>query len=195
MSHRLEDPARQGQIEGSTVASTPQAILDAAELQFARTGYRNSRLTEITELAGLTTGALYRHFEGKEGLLEAMFHRFDAELMRRLESSRTIEEALTGWLDLADRRRGTMRAYDEVTQIGSEMAERIRLARAGWVGAMSSILPGASSARERRIYAELICDMIEQYALVERMGWVAHRPVSAVASEIAKLVRSGIRTP
>lgn len=170
---------------------TRAALLDAAEIQFAESGYRSSRLTEITERAGLTTGALYRYFEGKEGLLEALFEKFNLELRHRIETSRTVLDAVTAWLALARERPGTMRAYEEANQLGSVMTDVVFAARTQWAGGVASIVPGTATAGERRIYADLICDMVEQYALVERMGWNETRPTAHVAKQIADLVEYG----
>lgn len=170
---------------------TRGALLDAAEIQFAESGFRASRLTEITERAGLTTGALYRYFDGKDGLLEALFELFDSELQHRIDTSRTVLDVVSAWLDLARARPGTIRAYEEANQLGSAMADAVFAARTRWAGALSAIVPGTATAGERRVYAELVCDMVEQYAHVERMGWIGHLPIAHVAQQISTLVEYG----
>ena len=170
---------------------TRVAILDAAEAQFSASGYRASRLVDVTDRAGLTTGALYRYFDGKEGLLHALFERFDLELQRRIDRSRTVVDAVTAWLDLARTMPGTMRAYEEAMPSGSPMAATIEVARSRWIAGLATIVPGTATAGKRRILATLICDMVEQYSLVERMGWTQHRPIERVAREIGTLVEVG----
>jgi AcrR family transcriptional regulator len=48
---------------------TRQRILDAAAKVFREQGYANARLSDIAELAGMQTGSLYYHFDGREELV------------------------------------------------------------------------------------------------------------------------------
>lgn len=66
----------------------PNEILDAALQVFAERGYRNTRLEDIGEAAGVTKGAIYHYFANKEELLlRAIEHR-------REEAFGRIEEIL-----------------------------------------------------------------------------------------------------
>jgi AcrR family transcriptional regulator len=58
-------------------APTRERILDAAVELFGRRGFRATSVGEIEEAAGLVPrrGALYKHFESKEALLEAAVER------------------------------------------------------------------------------------------------------------------------
>lgn len=55
----------------STRASSRRALIDAAVEEFAEKGYESTKVSDIAERAGVTTGALYAHFEGKLDLLMA----------------------------------------------------------------------------------------------------------------------------
>lgn len=46
-----------------------QELLDAALAVFAERGYRNARIDDVAEAAGVTKGAVYHHFANKEQLL------------------------------------------------------------------------------------------------------------------------------
>lgn len=48
---------------------TRQRILDAAAKVFRQHGYANARLSDIAELAGMQTGSLYYHFDGRDDLV------------------------------------------------------------------------------------------------------------------------------
>lgn len=48
--------------------SSQAAIVDAALSCFARTGYDATRIRDIAQAAGVSEGALYRHFASKEDL-------------------------------------------------------------------------------------------------------------------------------
>jgi AcrR family transcriptional regulator len=49
--------------------SRPQELLDAALAVFAERGYRNTRIDDVAEAAGVTKGAVYYYFATKEELL------------------------------------------------------------------------------------------------------------------------------
>jgi AcrR family transcriptional regulator len=49
--------------------SRPQELLDAALTVFAERGYRNTRIDDVAEAAGVTKGAVYHYFATKEDLL------------------------------------------------------------------------------------------------------------------------------
>lgn len=54
-------------------ALTRRRLLDAAEAVFARRGFHGASVEEIAREAGVTTGALYSNFAGKEDLFLALF--------------------------------------------------------------------------------------------------------------------------
>ncbi len=178
--------------KGNKRSTTRTAILTAAEAQFRETGYRNSLLTQITDRADLTTGALYRYFDGKESLLESLFNLFDERLLEDLENSSTAQEAVEAWILAARDAAGTIQACEEATRPGSDFAILVAPARARWISALASILPGDATARQHRTTAELLCAMAEQYLVVERMGWTKVRTPAEVAACIQTLVETGV---
>lgn len=62
-------------------------ILSAAHRCFARDGFRDATMQEIAHEAGLSAGALYQYFDGKDALIEAL-----AELGR--SQKRTVMASL-----------------------------------------------------------------------------------------------------
>lgn len=63
-------------------------ILDAAELVFSREGYDRARIEEIAELADVSVGTIYTHFDGKRGVYLHLVDRsleLFAEYMARSE--------------------------------------------------------------------------------------------------------------
>ncbi|HTK51065.1 MAG TPA: helix-turn-helix domain-containing protein, partial [Gemmatimonadaceae bacterium] len=63
----------------------PQEILDAALTVFAERGYRNTRLEDVGEAAGVTKGAIYHYFANKEDLLLRAIEQRSEEAFGRIE--------------------------------------------------------------------------------------------------------------
>lgn len=68
------------------IAATTAKLLAAARRSFAEKGYAATSMDDLCAEAGLTRGALYHHFGGKEGLLEAVVAQIDTEIEQRLET-------------------------------------------------------------------------------------------------------------
>lgn len=77
------------------IVETRAKLIKAARQAFATQGYADSSMDEMTAEAGLTRGALYHHFGGKKGLLEAVIEQIDSEMVQRLAV--VIEQAPSTW--------------------------------------------------------------------------------------------------
>ena len=64
-------------------ARTRAALVAAARHVFARKGFEGASLDEIADTAGYTRGAIYKHFDGKEELLFAVYDRINDEALQR----------------------------------------------------------------------------------------------------------------
>lgn len=64
-------------------------LLDAAVRVFARSGYHDCRVGDITEEAGVAHGLLYHYFRSKDEVLEAVFRDSWGDV---LEAFRGVEE-------------------------------------------------------------------------------------------------------
>lgn len=66
-------------------------VLEAAEVEFIRSGYASTKLDDVVERSGFTKGALYSNFESKSALLLALieerFSRVLSNQMRTVLSS------------------------------------------------------------------------------------------------------------
>jgi AcrR family transcriptional regulator len=60
-------------------------LLDAAEKVFAAKGFEGATIDSVAEEAGFTKGAIYAHFEGKDGLFLALLDRRWADMTRELQ--------------------------------------------------------------------------------------------------------------
>jgi AcrR family transcriptional regulator len=78
-------------------------ILAAAAALFAERGYAGTGVDEIGEAAGITGGAVYRHFPSKldllRGVIEPMVRHRVARLAAVVEEARTPAEALRMMVD------------------------------------------------------------------------------------------------
>ncbi|MEM6289621.1 MAG: TetR/AcrR family transcriptional regulator [Myxococcota bacterium] len=84
--------------------STPQRVLQAAEMVFADQGFGPAKLADIAEKAGIRRPSLLYHFKSKEELYQATVQRaftnLGAALMAAMQASGSFEERL---LDTAER--------------------------------------------------------------------------------------------
>ncbi|MBI2572209.1 MAG: TetR/AcrR family transcriptional regulator [Candidatus Schekmanbacteria bacterium] len=66
---------------------TRQAILKAAGLCFAGSGFRETQVADIAERAGVAAGTLYIHFASKEALLDELLAAYNNGLVERLRAA------------------------------------------------------------------------------------------------------------
>jgi len=60
--------------------TTRAKLLDAGRRLFGRDGFSDTSLDDVVRFAGVTRGALYHHFDSKEGLFLAVFEEVEREL-------------------------------------------------------------------------------------------------------------------
>jgi AcrR family transcriptional regulator len=85
--------------------STRERVLDASEALFAERGFAATSLGEIADDVGIRTPSLYKHFESKQALYEAVVERllspFIATLVELLERPLTPDQAEKNLLTIA----------------------------------------------------------------------------------------------
>src|SRR5437016_10906066 len=72
-------------------------ILDAALVCFAKRGFHQTSMHDISAEAGVSVGLIYRYFENKEAVISAMAARHKEEIQQMLERARqapTLLESL-----------------------------------------------------------------------------------------------------
>ena len=67
-------------------AQTEVALKEAARRVFARSGYLDAKITDITTEAGRSVGSFYKHFAGKEEVLQALLADWIAQAGAELTS-------------------------------------------------------------------------------------------------------------
>ena len=70
--------------------ATRAALVEAARPLFAERGYAAVATEEIVRAAGVTRGALYHHFAGKEDLFAAVYEQVEAELVAEIGQVATV---------------------------------------------------------------------------------------------------------
>lgn len=160
-------------------AETTTRLLAAARRTFAQQGYAASAMDAICAEAGVTRGALYHHFGGKEGLLLEVVHQLDAEISARV----TAEEARYDdpwqgfraccrlWLEQA-RDPEIQRIYlrDAPAVLGQKMRDMDEVKTIGEIRDTLAVL--MESGHIRRCDPEALARLING-ALVDAALWVA----------------------
>jgi AcrR family transcriptional regulator len=75
--------------------STRNALMVAARTLFAEHGYADVSVGQIGKDAGVTTGAIYHHFDSKEGIFRAVYDDLVASTAARIAEARRINPAPT----------------------------------------------------------------------------------------------------
>jgi len=79
-----------------------EAILDAAEIAFAETGYDNATTEAIAQRAGASIGSLYQFFPNKRALFEAVSTRYLGRVREHFEGTLTAALPDMPWEDVLD---------------------------------------------------------------------------------------------
>jgi AcrR family transcriptional regulator len=90
----VADPSRRNEEK----QATRSRIVEAAVQAFGGASYATTAVEEIARRAGVTTGAIYHHFDGKAGLFQAAAEAVEEEIVRRLSRDRNEDP----WLDLLE---------------------------------------------------------------------------------------------
>ncbi|MTJ80280.1 MAG: TetR/AcrR family transcriptional regulator [Telmatospirillum sp.] len=92
--------------------SRRQQVLDAAAQCFRRSGFRGASMSEISSLAGMSTGHIYHYFKSKEAIVEAIVAR---DIDQGMASIDEIKEVSDIGQSLVDRMAEGMLDRDKVS--------------------------------------------------------------------------------
>jgi len=76
------------QTQTDTLLDRPAQILDAAVVCFAKRGFHQASMHDISAEAGISVGLIYRYFQNKEAVIAAMADRHKKEIHEILERAR-----------------------------------------------------------------------------------------------------------
>jgi AcrR family transcriptional regulator len=158
---------------------TTERLVAAARHAFAAEGYAASAMDAICATAGVTRGALYHHFGGKEGLLHAVVQQIDAEIAARIaQEDARHDDPWQGfraccrlWLEQA-RNPEVQRIYlrDAPAVLGQKMRDLDEVATIGEIrDALAALM---DNGRIRPCDPEALARLING-ALVDAALWVA----------------------
>jgi AcrR family transcriptional regulator len=75
--------------------ATTRALISQARVRFAERGYADVSLAEVVEAAGVTKGALYHHFGGKQQLFRAVLADVHRDVADRIANAAPDADAWT----------------------------------------------------------------------------------------------------
>lgn len=166
-------------------ARTEAELKSAARRVFARRGYLNTKITDITSEAGRAAGSFYTHFDGKESLLEAMLSDMLDSVDAELAGSTTHDpdfshpQAVRWHVDAFWRffsaHRTELIALQQAALIDPRFAERLKelyepdqfelIDHLGRARAAGITLPA-----DRRLVASMISALMMQFAMTWLVG-------------------------
>src|SRR5437870_4284539 len=85
------------QTQTDTVLDRPTQILDAAVACFAKRGFHQASMHDISAEAGISVGLIYRYFQNKEAVIAAMADRHKKqihEIVERARQAPSLRESL-----------------------------------------------------------------------------------------------------
>src|SRR6201982_3303696 len=91
--HSCSKPMSQPQQDSSNPDRRSQ-ILDAALICFAKRGFHQASMHDISAEAGVSVGLIYRYFQNKEAVIAAMAERHKKEISDLLERARQAPSLL-----------------------------------------------------------------------------------------------------
>jgi AcrR family transcriptional regulator len=162
-------------------------VLDAAATLFGERGFADVGMHDIAEQIGLTAGAIYRHFPGKEAVLEAVLDDAVGAFLEAADFSTPsnggppLERALRATTQLVVERAPQVATYIRerhriATHARSELPQREALLFRQWSSAILASRPGLSMA-DVVIRAQALFGVLSALAL--RSGRLAQPRVRA----------------
>jgi AcrR family transcriptional regulator len=191
-----------------TSPGTRKTIVEASLKLFARRGYHGTSVAQIAEATGMTKGALYWYFKGKEDLflnvLDCIREEWQKSIMSRVESCQGVIEKLEQLFDATS---------EMVTSAENPCSMHLFLVSAGaqpemreFEGAIKAAYAGyvetlASTIRAGQEDGEIRKDIDAQSAAVGLIGCLEGivlqarlHPPTTIAAAIAEMKRHFIRS-
>jgi AcrR family transcriptional regulator len=155
-------------------AQTRQELIAAAATVFARRGYHRATVEEIAAEAGMTSGAIYSNFDGKEQLFLAIA---DAQVQSRVAEIQAVGDAAArdgdAGLEAADQFRAFLESDPEWPLLFYEF----------WSVSVRDVGLQGELAKRRDAIRDALADTLERVA--GELGFELRFPAPALATAIA----------
>ena len=157
---------------------TRSLLIDAAADLFARKGFHAVSAEAVAAAAGRTTGALYNHFGGKEGLLVALLEHWVGQTVVDLTASIEGAEGI-------DDRIGAL--WGGILRRDSETADAwLLLEFELWLHAVRDPELGAVGSERFRIMRSGLAGGLQEWA--DQFGFELPAPPDEVAAQVLGLI-------
>ena len=176
----------------SIPASNEDALIGAGRKCFAEYGYAGSRLATIVNEVGVTTGAFYRRFASKADFFHALFVSYGEDLQAALAESETLTDQFAAWIVVSREHRGVVHASMEMLHRDATHATTRQRLRGLCAGLLARHLEAELSWRDARGAALTLSDALDQYVLMETVGWIEEKDPLLVAANLNELVERGL---
>lgn len=90
---------------------TRQALIEAAQVEFAAKGRAGARVGEIAKRAGVNGQLISYYFGGKDGLYQAIIDRWHEQEERLYEPGISLQELVWRYLEVGHRQRDLQRLF------------------------------------------------------------------------------------
>ncbi|MCX5377453.1 ScbR family autoregulator-binding transcription factor [Streptomyces sp. NBC_00091] len=138
------------QVKQDRAVRTRRAILEAAAVVFEEHGYDTAKLSDIVNIAKVTKGALYFHFDSKEGLAQAVIDAQNESQPQMLPQQYKVQEFVDIGMVFSHRLRheALMRASTRLTlEYGNRQLDRAAPYQA-WIELLIDVLAEAQRRGE-----------------------------------------------
>jgi AcrR family transcriptional regulator len=144
-------------------------IIDAARARFATHGFARTSMTDLVEASGLSVGAIYRYFKGKDEIVAAICEQASQALPTELTAG-SVHEFLQHVRTMAreeDHARLVAQIYAEAA-VSPALATLVREQLAALREAVTALLPDRAPAEAARIAEAFValCDGYRQQLAV-----------------------------
>ncbi|MDX2274590.1 MAG: TetR/AcrR family transcriptional regulator [Hyphomonadaceae bacterium] len=192
-------------ISAKRLQDRSDAILEAAQRVFLERGYQAASISEIARAANISDGLIYRYYENKRALLDAVLAAFFHRILARLEPAIAAETGFANKLRALIRTHLDIMLADpalcrlfiaEVRGAADFADSEARRLSQRYSEVFLRVIRSADAANELRkgVDAALLRDLV--FGGVEHYSWRAMRArkasVESAAEKLADLVLGGV---
>ena len=180
-------------------AETSAQLIAAARKSFFKVGYAETSMDKLCASVGVTRGALYHNFGGKEGLFEAVVREIDCEMGERLLEIGGDDTSLEAFVKVC-RAYLTFALEPEIQRIVFKDAPSVLGQRLRDIDAQSSLDPLTEAIADlinRKIFSDVnpqALAVLLNGAMIDAALWIASQPdkdssFNSAANALEQIIR------